>query len=85
FCTPGFIMTSTAFLERHPDVSQVTRDEIRHAIAGNLCRCTGYQGIIDAVEYAARQLAAGQWPPTEGQRQSGPHPMGSIGTTPGMG
>ena len=56
FCTPGFLMTLVPFLEQNPDPSE---DEIRHAISGNLCRCTGYQHIVDAVKLAAeRQRAA---------------------------
>lgn len=54
FCTPGMIMTATAFLERHP---RPTEDEIREAISGNLCRCTGYQYIIKAIEWAAKHGA----------------------------
>ena len=54
FCTPGMIMTATALLERHP---RPTEDEIREAISGNLCRCTGYQNIIKAIEWAARRGA----------------------------
>jgi len=50
FCTPGFILSVTAFLRDHPDPSD---DEIREALSGNLCRCTGYQGIFDAVRRAA--------------------------------
>ena len=50
FCTPGLIMTSTAFVEKHKGKEQVSREEIRRAHAGNLCRCTGYEGIIRAVE-----------------------------------
>lgn len=50
FCTPGLIMTSTAFVEKHKDQNTVSRHEIRRAHAGNLCRCTGYEGIIRAVE-----------------------------------
>jgi carbon-monoxide dehydrogenase small subunit len=50
FCTPGMIMTSVAFLERNPSP---TEDEIRHALEGNLCRCTGYQNIVRAVQEAA--------------------------------
>jgi carbon-monoxide dehydrogenase small subunit len=46
FCTPGFLMTLTEFLKDNP---RPTREEIRAAISGNLCRCTGYAGIIDAV------------------------------------
>jgi aerobic-type carbon monoxide dehydrogenase small subunit (CoxS/CutS family) len=49
FCTPGYIMASTAFVEKHKGVS-VSRDEVRAGHAGNLCRCTGYHTIIDAVE-----------------------------------
>ena len=50
FCTPGFLMTLVPFLEENPDPSE---EEIREAISGNLCRCTGYQHIVDAVKLAA--------------------------------
>jgi carbon-monoxide dehydrogenase small subunit len=50
FCTPGMIMSAAALLERNPSP---TRDEISHALSGNLCRCTGYTKILDAVELAA--------------------------------
>ena len=51
YCTPGMLLTALAFLERHPGAS---REAIRDALAGNLCRCTGYAKILDAVEaYAA--------------------------------
>jgi carbon-monoxide dehydrogenase small subunit len=50
FCTPGFLMTLVHFLEENPDP---TEHEIREAIAGNLCRCTGYQHIVDAVKLAS--------------------------------
>ncbi|WP_319779897.1 (2Fe-2S)-binding protein [Maridesulfovibrio sp.] len=53
YCTPGMAVTSAEFLERHPDPS---REEIREALSGNLCRCTGYHKIIDAVEDAAKRL-----------------------------
>jgi carbon-monoxide dehydrogenase small subunit len=56
FCTPGMIMTSVAFLERNPSP---TEDEIRHALEGNLCRCTGYQNIVRAIQHAAGQLPGG--------------------------
>lgn len=46
FCTPGMLISATALLRRTP---QPTEDEVRVALAGNLCRCTGYQGIVDAV------------------------------------
>ena len=51
FCTPGFVVSVTAFLRDHPDP---TEQEIREALSGNLCRCTGYQGIIEAVRIAAK-------------------------------
>ena len=53
FCTPGMIMTAKAFLEKNPDPSE---DEIRRAISGNLCRCTGYNKIVEAIRYAAEKL-----------------------------
>ncbi|MFY9528934.1 MAG: (2Fe-2S)-binding protein [Candidatus Acidiferrales bacterium] len=53
FCTPGMILTGTALLRGNPDPSE---NEIRHALDGNLCRCTGYQHIVDAIEYAAKKL-----------------------------
>jgi len=54
FCTPGFIMTTVALLEKHANPSD---DEIRRAISGNMCRCTGYVKIIEAVKVAAKELA----------------------------
>jgi carbon-monoxide dehydrogenase small subunit len=53
YCTPGVIMTAKALLERNPNP---TRDEIREATAGNLCRCTGYNQITEAIEGAAKRL-----------------------------
>jgi carbon-monoxide dehydrogenase small subunit len=50
FCTPGFVVSVTAFLRDNPDP---THEQIRHALAGNLCRCTGYQGILAAARQAA--------------------------------
>jgi carbon-monoxide dehydrogenase small subunit len=54
FCTPGFVVSVHAFLAEHP---QPTRQEILEALSGNLCRCTGYQGIVRAVERAAHSMA----------------------------
>lgn len=51
YCTPGFLMTLVPFLKENPHPSE---DEIRAAISGNLCRCTGYQNIVDAVRIAAK-------------------------------
>jgi len=51
YCTPGMIMTTSALLDENPSPSEA---EIRHAIEGNICRCTGYQQIVNAVQHAAR-------------------------------
>ena len=56
YCTPGMLMTGYAFLGANPDP---TDDEIRHAISGNLCRCTGYVNIVKAYQYAAQKLREG--------------------------
>jgi carbon-monoxide dehydrogenase small subunit len=55
FCTPGFLMSAVALLAENP---APTRDQIRAELSGNLCRCTGYQSIIDGVESAVRLIAA---------------------------
>lgn len=55
YCIPGMAVTAAEFLERHSDP---TREEIREALSGNLCRCTGYHKIVDAVEDAAKRLGA---------------------------
>jgi carbon-monoxide dehydrogenase small subunit len=55
FCTPGMIMTTYDFLSRNPSP---TEQEIRHALEGNLCRCTGYQHIVKSIQYAADKMAA---------------------------
>ena len=55
YCTPGMIMAATQILDRNPGP---TREEIRHGLEGNLCRCTGYQHIVEAVEYAAKKTSA---------------------------
>ena len=59
FCTPGFVVSVTAFLRDTPDP---TDSEIREALSGNLCRCTGYQGILVAVRRAADALRPGEPP-----------------------
>ena len=55
YCTPGILMTAKALLEKEPNPS---RERIKEAVSGNLCRCTGYQQIFEAIEEAARQLRA---------------------------
>jgi carbon-monoxide dehydrogenase small subunit len=52
FCTPGFVMQATAFLSAHPDADE---QQIREALSGNICRCTGYQSIIDGVLLAVQR------------------------------
>jgi carbon-monoxide dehydrogenase small subunit len=53
YCTPGILMTLVPFLKQNPSPSE---EEIRHALSGNLCRCTGYQHIVDAVKLAAEKM-----------------------------
>ena len=55
YCTPGILLTAKALLQKNLNA---TRDEIREAISGNLCRCTGYQQIFEAIEEAARRMKA---------------------------
>jgi aerobic-type carbon monoxide dehydrogenase small subunit (CoxS/CutS family) len=55
YCTPGILMTMTAYLKENPSPSE---DEVREALSGNLCRCTGYQNIVDAMMAAAQAMRA---------------------------
>jgi aerobic carbon-monoxide dehydrogenase small subunit len=55
YCTPGMIVAASQIIDRNPNPS---REEIRHGLEGNLCRCTGYQHIVEAVEYAAKKAKA---------------------------
>jgi aerobic carbon-monoxide dehydrogenase small subunit len=59
YCTPAMLMTAVELLEANPNPS---RDDIRNAVSGNLCRCTGYQTIVEAIELGARRLAVSQAP-----------------------
>jgi len=63
YCTPGMLIAAQALLDRCP---QPGEDDIRHAIGGNLCRCTGYQQIVDAIRLAADRLAKGGVPSAGG-------------------
>ena len=65
YCTPGMIMTSVDLLARNPTPSE---EEIRHALKGNLCRCTGYVNIVAAIQWAAEQMSA-----AVGGAESGPN------------
>ena len=58
FCTPGFVMAASAYLEEEQR-ADLTEDEVREAISGNLCRCTGYQNIVEAVKHAAQTMYGG--------------------------
>jgi aerobic-type carbon monoxide dehydrogenase small subunit (CoxS/CutS family) len=69
YCTPGFLLTAKALLDRKPDA---TREEIKEALSGNLCRCTGYLQIYEAVEEAAKQMTS--------ERKTGPLPRGQGGS-----
>ncbi|ARA91940.1 MAG: (2Fe-2S)-binding protein [Bacteroidetes bacterium] len=62
FCTPGMIMRAMELLEKNPNP---TEEEIRWGIAGNLCRCTGYNNIVKAIQYAAAKLRGEETPSTE--------------------
>ncbi len=55
YCTPGMIMSACGLLKENPSP---TEEQIRHGLEGNLCRCTGYQHIVDSVKYAANKMAA---------------------------
>ncbi|MBA3531817.1 MAG: (2Fe-2S)-binding protein [Ardenticatenales bacterium] len=57
YCTPGMIMTAVKLVERHGGT--LSEEEIRHGLAGNLCRCTGYQNIVKAVQQAATEMGGG--------------------------
>jgi carbon-monoxide dehydrogenase small subunit len=56
FCTPGMLMSSYALLQKNPQPSE---EQIRWGISGNLCRCTGYQNIVKAVQFASKKMAQG--------------------------
>ena len=62
FCTPGFVMATHALLEQAPDPSE---EEVREAISGNMCRCTGYVKILEAIQHAAREMREERLPPEE--------------------
>jgi carbon-monoxide dehydrogenase small subunit len=57
FCTPGMLLVTSVLLQENPDPSE---EEIRWAISGNICRCTGYQNIVKAVQWAAKNMGEGQ-------------------------
>jgi aerobic carbon-monoxide dehydrogenase small subunit len=68
FCTPGMMMTATALLARTPNPSEA---EIRQAISGNLCRCTGYVNIVKSIQYAARKMQGAEAVPVAASASTG--------------
>ena len=68
FCTPGMIMVAADLLDH---TAEPTDDEIRHALEGNICRCTGYQNIVAAISEAASTMGAGETAPTSAQTAQG--------------
>ena len=78
FCTPGMIMASIDLLEENPDPSE---DEVREGIEGNLCRCTGYQNIVRAVQHAAGEMRGsgdGHVAPAVVDTAAAPHVVGQA-------
>jgi aerobic carbon-monoxide dehydrogenase small subunit len=73
FCTPGMMLVATALLERNP---HPTEEEIRWAISGNLCRCTGYINIVKAIRYAAEHMPAAAEVPVSGTAVAATVPAG---------
>jgi carbon-monoxide dehydrogenase small subunit len=70
YCTPGMVIAAEALLTQKPDPS---REEIREGISGNLCRCTGYQQIVDAIEATARQRSMNPVPNQRTGQEGGAH------------
>jgi carbon-monoxide dehydrogenase small subunit len=90
YCTPGMIMTATELLAENPNP---TREEIREGLEGNLCRCTGYQNIVNAVENAADAMSSGavadggaiRWPADDGDGDDGGSAAGGDADDAGAG
>ena len=78
FCTPGMMLTAVAFLKENPSPSD---DEIRRAISGNLCRCTGYVNIVKAIQYAGQKMRAEQAEPPSSATATSTAPATSATTT----
>ncbi len=78
FCTSGMMMTSYAFLNKHPDPNP-SEEDIRWAISGNLCRCTGYMNIVEAVKYAAEKMHTPEQKPAPATPTEEPVPAVAAG------
>ena len=81
FCTPGMILSAYDLLQQNPNP---TDDEVRHGLEGNLCRCTGYQNIVKAVQYAAARMRGEQPEPASGDGHGAQDPSARTdGDSPG--
>jgi len=76
FCTPGMIITAVDLLQSNPNPSE---EQIRHALEGNLCRCTGYQNIVEAIQSAATALRAAKTQPRPAQPAAAPSQPATAG------
>jgi carbon-monoxide dehydrogenase small subunit len=76
FCTPGMIITAVDLLQSNPNPSE---EQIRHALEGNLCRCTGYQNIVEAIQSAATALRAAKAQPRPAQPAAAPSQPATAG------
>ena len=76
YCSPGILMTAKAFLQHN---SNPTDAEIRAALSGNLCRCTGYLKIIEAIKWAAAKQRGDEWKPSQAAFYGTPEPAGRAG------
>ncbi|MBX6376975.1 MAG: (2Fe-2S)-binding protein [Clostridia bacterium] len=79
FCTPGFVLSTYAFLRDHPDPDERA---IREALSGNLCRCSGYQSIVEGVRLAAQKLTATAAAVTAAVQKTGTAPSAAAETAP---
>ena len=82
YCSPGILMSAKALLQANPDPSL---EEIREALAGNLCRCTGYNRIVEAVQLAAARMRQETGPPPIADSPTGPDDLRLGNQTPGPG
>ena len=80
YCIPGIIIAAKAIIDRSPDP---TEDDIRLGLSGNLCRCTGYTKVFEAVAEAAAAMRRGDWPPAAGGRGAADGAAGGRGTADG--
>lgn len=82
FCTPGMVMSAAELVRRHPDPSEA---DVRHWLEGNLCRCTGYHKIVEAVEWAAALLRGEDWTPPAETLYGAPLPAAAGQASPAAG